>query len=104
MFRWKPIDTEYQKALDTLAEELLDKSLHELHAWPDYGNLTRSINGVDETIGFWHYKFSNESHHIVFIAGRRTGLIFHRKYISGVVFGSSTDPRLMTSEEIGDYD
>jgi hypothetical protein len=59
----------------------------------------------DLAVAFWHYRLRDQVDHIVFISGRRLLLpFFYRKFISGVVFSPTINPRLMTDEEVGDYD
>ena len=98
------IDQQYQQVVDKLAKELLQLSPREMLEQPDYGSLTRQADKKELKIGFWHYAFNDEKHHIVFKTDRRCFLFFCKSYISGVVFGSHTSPRLMTPKEIGDYD
>jgi hypothetical protein len=67
-------DRDYQSKIDSLAEELLSLSLQELLEWPDFGSINGTV-GVDSIeIGFWHWTFSNENHHIIFITDRSIGL------------------------------
>ena len=99
------IDVQYQQVVNDLAEELLLRSPEELAEQPDYGSVTRQIDGNDLSVAVWHYQRKENADHIVFITERRLlipGL--YRKFISGVVFGPTTNPRLMTDEEVGDYD
>jgi hypothetical protein len=98
------VDQCYQAAVDRLAADLLARSPRELVEHPEYGVLHQQIGGTSEAVGFWHYPFSDDRHHIVFKAERRVFLFLHRSYVSGVVFGRDTAPRLMTPEEAGDYD
>ena len=98
------IDREYQRAVNELAEELLQLSSRELLKRPEYGIVTVHARGTEIEVGFWHYSFDPEKHHLVFKAERRLFLFLHRSYMSGVVFGLNTRPRLMTPEECGEYD
>jgi hypothetical protein len=98
------IEREYQQALNGLAEELLQLSSRDLLTRPEYGIVTVQARGTDVEVGYWHYEFDPEKHHLVFKVERRLFLFFHRSYISGVVFGLNTRPRLMTPEECGEYD
>ena len=101
----KEIDRQYQQVVDDLANEFLMLPKEELAAQPDYGSISRKLDGRDLAIAFWHYRFRGDVDHIVFITDRRLLLpFFFRKFISGVVFGLTTNPRLMTDEETGDYD
>jgi len=99
------IDAQYQQVVNDLAEEFLRRSPEELAEQPDYGSITRQIDGSDLSVAFWHYQRKGNVDHIVFITERRLRIaFFNRKFISGVVFGPTTSPRLMNGEEVGDYD
>src|SRR5262245_36807788 len=99
------IDRQFQQVVDDLANEFLLHSEEELAAQPDYGFISRKLDGRDLSVAFWHYTLRDYTEHIVFITQRRLLLpFFYRKFISGVVFGPTVKPRLMTDEETGDYD
>ena len=99
------LDGQYQKVLDDLAEEFLQRSLEELADQPNYGSITRQMDGHDLSVAYWHYEIDDDIDHIVFVLSRRLLVpFFHRKFISGLVFGLTTEPRLMTDEEAGAYD
>jgi hypothetical protein len=98
------IDREYQQIVDRLAEELLLLSPRELLALPDYGSVTRQVGRTEKSVGFWHYAFDDEKHHIVFKVQRRCFLFLYASYVSGVMFGLDSSPRLMTPKERDDYD
>lgn len=98
------VEQEYQRVVDRLAEELIPLSPSELLMRPEFGSVTRQAGAKEIAVGFWHYEFGTEKHHIVFKTERRIFLFFYRSYISGVVFGTNTRPRLMTLKEAGDYD
>ncbi|GAB5534007.1 MAG: hypothetical protein Rubg2KO_02560 [Rubricoccaceae bacterium] len=97
-------DQSYQSIVDELATELLDRQPNELIVHPDYGTHRRQVSDDMAEVGFWHYPFSDDKHHIVFKTSRRVFLFLYRSYVNGVVFGRNTPPRLMTPEEAGDYD
>lgn len=96
-------DERYQRAVDELAGALLRLPVSELLQQRDYGDYTRTVDGEDIAVGFWHYDFDGV-HHIALKAERRVFLFLWRSYINGVVFGHESPPRLMTPEEIGAYD
>jgi len=98
------IDNQYQKIVDEEAKKLLELKLQELLEIPDYGTVTSSLGEKEVSIGFWHHEFSKEDHHIYFKTERRVFLFLYRSYISGIIFGTSTSPRLMTPEECSQYD
>ena len=99
------IDEQYQQVVNDLADEFLRRSPEELAEQPDYGSIARQMEGDDVSVALWHYQLKDDIDHIVFITGRRLLIpFFYRKFISGVVFGPTTNPRLMTEEEVGDYD
>jgi hypothetical protein len=101
----KTKDWQYQRVVDDLAEEFLLRPIEELAEASDYGSITREMEGSDISVAFWHHRLPENVDHIVFIADRRLLIpFFRRKFISGVVFGPTISPRLMTKEEAGHYD
>jgi hypothetical protein len=101
----KKIDAHYQRVVDDLADEFLRRSPEELSEQPDYGSIPRQIDGDDVSVAFWHYRLKENVDHIVFITERRLLIpSFYRKFISGVVFGPTTNQRLMTEKEVGNYE
>jgi hypothetical protein len=99
------IDAQYQQVVNGLADEFLRRSSEELAEQPDYGSMARRMDGNDVLVAYWHYRLKDNVNHIVFIIERRLLIPFtYRKFISGVVFGPTVNPRLLTAEEIGDYD
>ena len=99
------IDERFQQVVDHLASEFLLRSQEELIAQPDYGSIRRQMDGHDVSVAFWHYRLKEDVNHIVFITDRRLLIpLFSRRFISGVVFGPATNPRLMTEDETGVYD
>ena len=99
------IDEKYQQVVDGLAIEFLRRSREELIEQPDYGSIVRKLNGNEVSVAFSHYRLKENVDHIVFIIGRPLLIpIFYRKFINGVVFGSTGVPRLMTDEEAAAYD
>lgn len=97
-------DIEYQKIVDREAQKLIELDLKELLDFPDYGIISSSIGEKEIDIGFWHHVFSEKEHHIYFKTHRYLFLFFYRNYISGIVFGIDSLPRLMTEKEYGQYD
>lgn len=60
------IDLEYQSVVDALAEEVLRLPATELAGYPDYG----SVQQGQFSVAYWHYKFSDENHQIIFLTNR----------------------------------
>lgn len=54
-------------------------------------------------VGWWRY-YRDDCVHLVFIASRKLPLVFYKKFINGVVVQADGTRRLMTSDEVGDYD
>ena len=99
------IDARHQQVVNDLADEFLRLSPEELAEQPDYGSIMRQMDGKNIEVAFWHYKLKDYTDHIVFIISRRLLIpCFCRKFVSGVVFGPTTIPRLMTDDEAGAYD
>jgi hypothetical protein len=99
------MDAQCQRVVDDLASEFLRRSPEELAKQPDYGSITRQMDGNNVEVAFWHYQLKDYTEHIVFIIDRRLLIPFlYRRFISGVVFGPTTSPRLMTDDEAEAYD
>ena len=98
------IDNKYQYVVDEEARKLLQLKPEKLLEIPFAGIVNGVISNRKIDIGYWHYEFSEENHHVFFKASRRVFLFLHKSYISGIVFGINTLPRLMTDEECGAYD
>jgi hypothetical protein len=99
------IDARYQQVVNDLADEFVRRSPEELAEQSDYGSITRQMDGDDVSIAFWHYRLKENTDHLVFITERRLLIpFFYKKFIRGVAFGPTTNPRVMTEEEVGDYD
>lgn len=99
----KPIDITYQTAVDREADKTINLTVDELLKIDDYGSIQGSVNGKEITIGFWHYKFSDNLHHIVYVTSRRCYLILHKVYINGVKLENGKILKL-TDEEMAHYD
>jgi len=98
----KPIDISYQIAVDIQADKILKLTREELLKIDDYGTIETSINEKKISIGFWHYKFNENFHHIVFQVSRRCYFILHKVYWSGVKLENGKILRL-DDKEIGKY-
>jgi hypothetical protein len=96
------IDIVYQKAVDEEAEKILKLTITDFIKIGEYGTIEKIINGKKTAIGWWHYKFNNNLHHVFFQTSRRFLLIFHRIYLSGVKL--ENDKLLtLTNEELDAY-
>ena len=80
----KSIDITYQLAVDKEAEKTFQLTVDELLKIDDYGIIETTVGGKKFTIGFWHWKFNDKLHHIVYKTSRRCYLIFTKVYINGV--------------------
>lgn len=97
------IDILYQKAVDEAAQKILNLSVEEFLLIGDNGADEVIINGKMVSIGWFHYKFENNVHHIFFKAMKKSLLIFYNCYLSGVkLSGNKIEP--LTPEELGNYD
>ena len=96
------IDRQCQEIVNGLANELLALSPDELLARPEYGVFDSEVDGEAVPVGFWHYDFGDE-HHIHFKLSRRWFWFIHKSYVSGVIFGPDSAPRLMTPLEADEY-
>jgi hypothetical protein len=90
------LDKKFQLAVDRLANELLGP---DVFATGDYGAVDK--DGVK--VRWWRY-YKDDCVHLVFIASRKLPLVFYKKFINGVVVQADGTRRLMTSDEVGDYD
>ena len=99
----KQIDILYQSAVDREANRVLSLSIQDFLKVDDYGSIETSADGKKISIGFWHHKFNDSLHHIVFQADRRAFLFFYKKYLSGVKLENGIVSKL-NDKEIGDYD
>ena len=96
------IDLVYQNVVEGVANEVLQLPLTELSNYPDYGSVQRGTMSV----AYWHYKFSDDNHQIVFISNRIVWPFpkLYRNYLAGVRFGTDGQPRRMTDDEVAAYD
>jgi hypothetical protein len=99
----KPIDITYQAAVDKEADKILKMTAGEFLKIDDYGTIETTIDGKKITIGFWHHKYNDNLHHIVFKTSRRCYLILHKPYLNGVKLENGKILKL-TDKEIGDHD
>lgn len=99
----KPIDISYQNAVDNETEKVLKLSPSDFLKVEDYGNIETSIDDKKTSIGFWHHRFGDHLHHIVFQADRKAFLFLHKKYLSGAKLDNGIISKL-DDKEIGNYD
>lgn len=99
----KTIDILYQESVDREANRILELTINEVLKVNDYGRIETVINEHPISISYWHYKFNDNLHHIVFLNERRYLFIFTKKYLSGIKLENERLTRL-TDIEIGDYD
>lgn len=97
------IDILYQNAVEKETERLLKLSVDDVLKIDNYGSIEKDIDGKKIMIGFWHYKFNDNLHHIFFQAERKVFLFLHKKYLSGIKIEEGKVSKL-NSREIGDYD
>jgi len=96
-------DILYQSIVDDEAEKFLFKSIDEFSHFSEYGTIQKTVDQKKVIVGFWHHKFGDNLHHIVFQAERKVFLFLHRKYSSGVKLENGKISKL-NSTEIGNYD
>jgi len=97
------IDKKYQAAVDKEAEKYLNSQVSEIVNMTDDGNFVTEINGK-KTKGVWyHYRFSNDLHHLFFLLERPYLVILRRKYLNGIKLVKGKID-LLTEEEISQYD
>ncbi len=96
-------DQLYQNAVDREAEKLLTVSKEFLLNISDCGSFRSTIEDKEIHIAFWHWKFDNGSHHIVFIAQRNVFLFLYRKYLAGVKL-ENDEIQALSPSELGCYD
>ena len=99
----KPIDKLFQSAVDLEAEKLMKLTPSDIVKKNDYGIIETSINGKLISIGWWHYRFDNELHHIHYKTNRRVFIFLNKSYISGVKLENGLIVGL-SAEELGNYD
>jgi hypothetical protein len=99
----KSIDISYQESVNRETEKLFGLTVEELLKIEDYGSVKTTIDGKKKSIDFWHWKLSDNLHHMVFIAQRRAFLFFRKKYINGIKIDHGKIQKL-SDEEIGSYD
>jgi hypothetical protein len=90
------LDKKFQLAVDRLANELLGS---DVFATGDYGTVNK--DGVK--VAWWRHD-RDDCVHLVFIASRKVLFVFYKKFINGVVVRADGTRRLMTSDEVSDYD
>lgn len=91
------LDEKIQLSVDRLAHEMLGSD--DVTATGDYGTINK-----DGVMVVWRRYISGEGIHFVFVAGRKFLFVFRKKFINGVVVQTDGTRRLMTSDEVGDYD
>lgn len=78
------IDDLYQNAVDAETEKVLKLSVDEFLNIDNYGAIDVTINGEKKSIGWWHYKFEENLHHLHFVVQRRVCFFLYKKCLSGV--------------------
>jgi len=90
-----------QGIMDKKAQELLDYPISELNDLPDYGSFDSELG--NNSIGYWVWEKPDHSKHVVLQHDERAFLFLHNKYLAGICYTDSST-RLLSQEEIGDYD
>jgi hypothetical protein len=97
------IDQQYQKSVDDEADKLLKLSVSEFLKIGPYGSIETIINGKSTSIGWWHYEFENNLHHVLFKTTRKILLGFTKVNLSGVKLENGEITKL-SDKELADYD
>ena len=96
-------DKEWQASVDRVATRLLQTPVEEWDERFDYGSGT-----LTEDSGSWVAYFrhcpSDGSHRIAVFRDRKILFGFHKKYLNGVIAIPGEPTRLMTDEELNEYD
>ena len=98
------IDTLYQQAVDSMAQNALSYSKDEVLGLPDDEIITVAIAGQQVNGWIRHVKWSDGLHHVVFSLTRKTWLVMYKLYLAGIKLESDGRILLLTNEEIVDYD
>lgn len=64
----------HQQAVDKLANSALKLTVEEFLSIGDYGNENVIVDGQQISVGWWHWKFDEELHHLVYIADQKVVL------------------------------
>ncbi len=99
----KPIDKLFQEAVDKEADKIIMLSVADFLKIDDFGRIESATTENKIPIAWWHHKLDENLHHIVFQSERRYGLIFTKKYLSGIKL---EDGKLLKLNdiELGQYD